>query len=324
MNISEILKPIESELKACEEFSREILDSKVRLVLTAGNYILDSGGKRIRPALTILSGKLLGADNDRLIPVATVMEYMHTATLLHDDIVDGAKLRRGRKSANELFGNDVAVLVGDYMFAKAIYVLANYGGEEVLKVAAKSVQEMSEGELKQLELIGDINISEDDYFDVIYRKTASLISACCECGAIVAGAGEEERRALRDFGKYLGIAFQLVDDALDYMGTDEQIGKPAGNDIREGKVTYPLLYMLENCSADDKKEVEKALSKTELSPFEIERIKGKVSEYKGVEKTLELSKVFLRKSQEALSIFPESRWKSSLMLISDFVVNRCN
>jgi octaprenyl-diphosphate synthase len=164
-----IFKPFEvirEELKRSEEFSRELLNSKVQLVLQAGGYILDSGGKRVRPGLTIISGKLLNAPLEKLIPVATVMEYMHTATLLHDDIVDGAKLRRGKPSANAVFGNDVAVLVGDYMFAKAIYILAVYGGEEVLKVSAQTVQNMAEGELLQLEKIGDINITEKEYFDI--------------------------------------------------------------------------------------------------------------------------------------------------------------
>ncbi|RUM86936.1 MAG: polyprenyl synthetase family protein, partial [Thermovibrio sp.] len=239
-----VFKPFEvirEELERSEEFSRELLSSKVSLVLRAGGYILDSGGKRVRPGLTILSGKLVGAPLERLIPVATVMEYMHTATLLHDDIVDGAKLRRGKPSVNGVFGNDVAVLVGDYMFAKAIYILAVYGGEEVLKIAAKTVQEMAEGELLQLENVGNVDVDKNYYFDVIYRKTASLLSTCCESGALVGGASSEEREALRKFGEFIGYAFQLVDDAFDYVLESEKIGKPSGNDIREGKVTYPLL-----------------------------------------------------------------------------------
>ncbi len=322
MNISEILKPIENELKACEEFSRQILDSKVRLVLSAGNYILDSGGKRIRPALTILSGKLLGADNERLIPVATVMEYMHTATLLHDDIVDGAKLRRGRKSANEVFGNDVAVLVGDYMFAKAIYVLAHYGGEEVLKVAARSVQEMSEGELKQLELIGNIDVTKEDYFDVIYRKTASLLSACCECGAIVAGANEDERKALRDFGKYLGMAFQLVDDAFDYVESDDQIGKPAGNDIREGKVTYPLISVLAKCSEKEIVFIRDVFNGLGRDSNDVEEVKNLVKKYGGVNETLRLADEYIGRSLRYVENMSGNVYLSSLKKLAEFFVER--
>lgn len=265
-----IFKPFEvvrEELLSVEEFSRELLSSKVSLVLRAGGYILDSGGKRVRPGLTVIAGKLVEAPLDRLIPVATVMEYMHTATLLHDDIVDGAKLRRGRPSVNAVFGNDVAVLVGDYMFAKAIYVLAVYGGPEVLKTAAKTVQDMAEGELLQLEKIGDINLTEEEYFDIIYRKTASLLSTCCECGAIVGGASEKERKALKDYGTYIGYAFQLVDDAFDYISDEKTIGKPAGNDIREGKVTYPLLWALKRATEEEREAVEREREREMFSKF---------------------------------------------------------
>jgi len=320
-----LFKPFEivrEELLRAEELSRQLLDSKVELVLRAGGYILDSGGKRVRPGLTIVSGKLFNAPLDRLIPVATVMEYMHTATLLHDDIVDGAKLRRGRPSANEVFGNDVAVLVGDYMFAKAIYVLAVYGGEEVLRVASQTVQDMAEGELLQLERVGELSVTEEDYFDVIYRKTASLLATCCECGGIVGGAGEEARRALRDYGTFIGYAFQLVDDALDYASTQEQIGKPAGNDIREGKVTYPLLSVLGELSLKEREKVEEVFSKVEPSSQEVEEVRRLVLSKGGCDRTLSLARDYVRKAKEALSVFPDSPFKRALFEIADFIVDR--
>ncbi|WP_163329021.1 polyprenyl synthetase family protein [Desulfurobacterium thermolithotrophum] len=320
-----IFKPFEvirEELEKAEECSRELLNSNVRFVLSAGGYILDSGGKRVRPGLTIISGKLVGAPLEKLIPVATVMEYMHTATLLHDDIVDGAKLRRGKPSANEVFGNDVAVLAGDYMFAKAIYVLAIYGGDEVLKVAAKTVQDMAEGELLQLEKIGNVNLTEDEYFDVIYRKTASLLSACCEIGGIVGKAEKEERNALRDYGKFIGYAFQLIDDAFDYISNEKTIGKPAGNDIREGKVTYPLLSALKKATKIEKEEISKVLSTVEPTREQIEFVRQFAIEKGGVEETIKLARNYIERAKEILKIFPESSLRRALFEIADFIVER--
>jgi len=320
-----VFKPFEvvrEELERAEEFSRELLSSKVSLVLRAGGYILDSGGKRVRPGLTIIAGKMVGAPLDRLIPVATVMEYMHTATLLHDDIVDGAKLRRGRPSANEVFGNDVAVLVGDYMFAKAIYVLAVYGGEEVLKIASQTVQDMAEGELLQLERIGDLTISEEDYFDVIYRKTASLLATCCECGAVVGGENGERRQALRKYGEFIGYAFQLVDDAFDYVSDSKTIGKPAGNDIREGKVTYPLLSVLEELSTEERKRVEEIFSNPNPSQEEIDFVRGVVLGKGGERRTFQLAREFVERAKGELSVFEDSPLKRALFEVADFIVER--
>ncbi|WP_456341478.1 polyprenyl synthetase family protein [Thermovibrio sp.] len=320
-----IFKPFEvvrQELLKAEEYSRELLSSKVELILRAGGYILDSGGKRVRPGLTIVAGKMVNAPLDRLIPVATVMEYMHTATLLHDDIVDGAKLRRGRPSANEVFGNDVAVLVGDYMFAKAIYVLAVYGGDEVLKTAAKTVQDMAEGELLQLEKIGDIGLTEEEYFDIIYRKTASLLSTCCECGAIVGGAPEEKRKALKDYGTFIGYAFQLVDDAFDYISDEKTLGKPAGNDIREGKVTYPLLWALKKATKEERKAVERVLTNPNPAKEEIELVRNFVLGKGGERATFKLAREFVERAKESLRVFEESSLKRALFEIADFIVER--
>ncbi len=322
MKIFKPFRIIEEELLKTEAFSRDLLDSKVELILRAGGYILDSGGKRVRPGLTILSGKLFDAPEDRLIPVATVMEYMHTATLLHDDIVDGAKLRRGKPSANRVFGNDVSVLVGDYMFAKAIYALAVYGGEEVLKVSARTVQDMAEGELLQLEKIGDISITEKDYFDIIYRKTASLLATCCEVGAIVGEAERTKREAMRKYGEFIGYAFQLIDDAFDYISSEEQIGKPAGNDIREGKVTYPLLSILNELSEEEKERIANILNSINPKKEDIEFVRNTVLERGGDKKTVELAKTYVERAKECLRFIENSNIKKALEEIADFIVER--
>ena len=320
-----IFKPFEiikDELYACEEFAKTLLRSDVKSVLEAGGYIFNSGGKRVRPGLTILSGKLFDPDDDKLIPVAIAMEYIHTATLLHDDIVDGAALRRGKPSANAVFGNDVAVLVGDYMFAQGVSTFATYGGVEVLQRALDAIRDMSEGELKQLEMIGNVDLTEDDYFDIIYRKTASLLSTCCEAGAIVGGADIKQKLAMRDFGKFIGYAFQLVDDAFDYVSDEETIGKPAGNDIREGKVTYPFLSVRHTLTEKEKIRVTSIFSSQNPSENDINYIREIVIERGGVRRTFSLAREYIEKAKALLDDMPDSVYKNSLKEIADFIVAR--
>jgi len=322
VKIPEPFSVVARELEEVEALSKKLLDSKVRFVLKAGRYIIDSGGKRVRPGLTLLCGKLFGAQPERLIPVATVMEYMHTATLLHDDVVDGAKLRRSKPTAGVVFGNDIAVLVGDYMFAKAIHVLAVHGGEEVLKVSAETVQHMAEGEILQLEKIGDVNMTEQEYMDIVFRKTASLMSTCCEVGAILGRASQRARATVKDFGKLVGYAFQLVDDAFDYASSQETIGKPSGNDIREGKVTYPLLCVLKSASRKERELIAQVLTKANPTAEEVEAVRELVLRKGGVKETLKLAKGFVARAKESISNLPESPFKTALKSVADFVVAR--
>ncbi|WP_078058142.1 polyprenyl synthetase family protein [Desulfurobacterium indicum] len=320
-----IFKPFEvirKELLACEDYARQLLRSDVKSVLEAGGYIFNSGGKRVRPGLTILSGKLFDPDDSRLIPVAIAMEYIHTATLLHDDIVDGASLRRGKPSANAVYGNDVAVLVGDYMFAQGVSTFATFGGVEVLQRALDAIRDMSEGELKQLEVIGKFDLSEEDYFDIIYRKTASLLSTCCEAGAIVGGADEQQKLAMRKFGEYIGYAFQLVDDAFDYVSDTQTIGKPAGNDIREGKVTFPLISVREKLSPFEKQKINHILNKDNSHQEEVDYVRKLVVEKGGVGETFNLAREYIEEAKALLAPFEGSKYKNSLMEIADFIVAR--
>jgi octaprenyl-diphosphate synthase len=208
------------------------------------------------------------------------------------------------------------------MFAKAIYVLAVYGGDEVLKTAAKTVQDMAEGELLQLEKIGDVNLTEEEYFDIIYRKTASLLSTCCECGAIVGEAHQEQRKALKDYGTFIGYAFQLVDDAFDYVSDEKTIGKPAGNDVREGKVTYPLLWALKRATEEERTAVERVLTNPAPTKEEIELVRRFVLEKGGERATFQLAREFVERAKESLRVFKESPLKRALFEIADFIVER--
>jgi octaprenyl-diphosphate synthase len=232
------------------EFERQAR-SNVQVISYVGEYLRASGGKRVRPALTLLSARAAGGDASRpnVVRMATVMEMLHTATLVHDDIIDNAETRRNRPTVNSRFGNQTAVLMGDWLYMSAFETSLQERSLPVLDILTAVTRKMTEGELIQLMLLGRVDITEDQYFDVLTRKTAHLFSACCEIGAMLGGASDSEREALRDYGLNLGIAFQLVDDLLDFTGTGETLGKAAGVDLLEGKLTLPLIYLLEEDAA---------------------------------------------------------------------------
>lgn len=229
-----------------EEFERQAR-SNIQVIAYIGDYLRSSGGKRVRPALTILSARSVGSDSapQNVIRMATVMEFLHTATLVHDDIIDNAETRRNRPSINSRFGNQTAVLMGDWLYMSAFETSLQERSLPVLDILTAVTRRMTEGELIQLTLIGRADLTEEQYLDVLYRKTAYLFSACCEIGALLGGASPSEREALREYGLKLGASFQLVDDLLDFTGTGEVLGKAAGVDLLEGKVTLPLIYLLE-------------------------------------------------------------------------------
>lgn len=229
-----------------EEFERQVTSS-VPLISNIGEYLRASGGKRVRPALTLLSAYAAGGDASRanVVRIATVMEMLHTATLVHDDIIDNAGTRRKRPSVNNRFGNQAAVLMGDWLYMSAFETSLAERSLTILDILTAVTRKMTEGELIQLTLLGRADVNEDQYFDVLRRKTAYLFSACCEIGSLLGGANETEQEALREYGLNLGVAFQLVDDLLDFTSTEESLGKAAGVDLLEGKVTLPLIYLME-------------------------------------------------------------------------------
>jgi octaprenyl-diphosphate synthase len=229
-----------------DEFERQAR-SNIQVIAYIGDYLRASGGKRVRPALTLLSNRAVGGDASlpNVVRMATVMEFLHTATLVHDDIIDNAETRRNRPSINSRFGNQTAVLMGDWLYMSAFETSLQERSLTVLDILTAVTRKMTEGELLQLTLLGRTDVSEEQYFDVLRRKTAYLFSACCEIGAILGGAGDEVRRALRDYGMNLGTAFQLVDDLLDFTSDEDSLGKAAGVDLLEGKMTLPFIYLLQ-------------------------------------------------------------------------------
>jgi len=241
-----IFSLVASELALVEEEFERQARSNIQVIAYIGDYLRASGGKRVRPALTLLSAYAVGGDASRpnVVRMATVMEFLHTATLVHDDIIDNAETRRNRPSINSRFGNQAAVLMGDWLYMSAFETSLQERSLPVLDILTAVTRKMTEGELLQLTLLGRADVTEEQYFDVLRRKTAFLFSACCEIGAILGGAGPDERRALRDYGLHLGTAFQLIDDLLDFTSHDELLGKAAGVDLLEGKLTLPLIYLL--------------------------------------------------------------------------------
>src|SRR5947208_8825242 len=242
-----IFDPVANELLLVEtEFERQA-QSNIQVIAYIGDYLRRSGGKRVRPALTILSNHAVGGDgsNQSSIRMATVMEFLHTATLVHDDVIDKAETRRNRPSINSEFGNQTAVLMGDWLYMSAFETSLAERSLPILDILTAVTRKMTEGELLQLTLLGRTDISEEQYFDVIARKTAYLFSACCEIGSLLGGADANAQRMLRDYGMNLGIAFQLVDDLLDTTSSEDVLGKPAGADLLEGKVSLPMIFLLE-------------------------------------------------------------------------------
>src|SRR3982750_3557170 len=244
-DLTQIFEPIRADLEAVEqEFVRHI-QSRVALIPEMGRYIQNSGGKRVRPAVLLMAARLGGYTGDRAVLYASVVEFIHTATLVHDDIIDGADLRRGRLAVHSRWGNDITVLLGDYLYIKSMAMALTQDSLEIIRLLCDVTLRMIEGELYQLTKTGDVDISEDQHLYIIRRKTAYLFGGCAQIGGLLGGVSPERERALQECGFNLGIAFQLVDDLLDYTADERALGKPVGGDLREGKVTLPIIYLLQ-------------------------------------------------------------------------------
>src|SRR6267378_335984 len=304
------------------EFERQAR-SNVQVIAYIGNYLRSSGGKRVRPALTILSNYAIGGDGARYnsIRMATVMEFLHTATLVHDDIIDNAATRRDRPTINNQYGNQTAVLMGDWLYMSAFETSLTERSLPVLDILTAVTRKMTEGELLQLTLLGRTDITEDQYLEVLQRKTAFLFGACCEVGAMLGGAGESQRVALRDYGMKLGTAFQLIDDLLDFTGTGDRLGKAAGVDLLEGKLTLPLIYLMQ--SDDSARELVKLVVE-EGSYSSVPRAKL----IEAVERTGAMKRAKARADEYAaaardcLNVLPDSEYSDSLRSIPTYVLER--
>jgi len=301
----------------------KFMDSEVEFLLKIGNYILSSGGKRLRPVLVLTFAKLFRGENqDRDYPLAVAMEYLHTASLLHDDVVDGADTRRGKPSANRVFGNDTVVLTGDYMYANALYLFSVYGDIDMIKNVSDSVKKMAEGQLLELKKIGDIDITYDEYFQILEGKTAVLFGSCCYVGTALGGGSQKQKESAYRYGLNIGLAFQLIDDYLDYASTEEKLGKPVCNDLREGKITYPLLSVLDQLTEEEKEFVKEVIRDINPSQEKINRVKQIVQEKGGMTKTIEKARQLVNNAISELENFPDNEYLKRLKELAKFIVER--
>jgi octaprenyl-diphosphate synthase len=308
-----------------EKVEREIgLESvaSVEAINYINQYLQSGGGKRLRPVLVLLSGRLFGEVNPGLIRMAAVVEMIHTATLVHDDVIDLAKTRRGRPSINVVWGNHTSVLAGDWLYMQAFQIALRERHFPTLDLLINLTQMMVEGELLQLERVGKIGVTEADYMELIDRKTASLFSACARLGAVSTGAGEAVEARLGEYAWNLGIAFQLVDDILDFTSREKILGKPVGNDLREGKVTLPLIYALETADAEERKLVETVLADGNYDQVPFSKILNVLNRHRGVERAQERAESFTEKARAIIAEFPESPYQRALAAVTDLVTAR--
>ena len=318
-----IFSLIANELQQVEiEFERQAR-SNVQVIDYLGEYLRASGGKRVRPALTILSNYAVGGDGARYnsIRMATVMEFLHTATLVHDDIIDHADTRRNRPTVNALYGNETAVLMGDWLYMSAFETSLAERSLPVLDILTRVTRKMTEGELLQLTLLGKAEITEEQYLDVLERKTAFLFSACCEIGGILGGATDTQQTALRDYGLSLGTAFQLIDDLLDFTSSDDVLGKAAGADLLGGKVTLPLIYLMES-DPSMAELVRSVLRAGDYGPGARESLSEAISRTGALARARRVADSYAEKAQTALDCLPESAYSDSLRTIPSYVLDR--
>ncbi len=320
-SLKKIQGPIAAEMKAFEPKFREYMASKVALLDRITYYIVKRKGKQLRPMLVFLSAKLHGEIGDSSYRGAALVELMHTATLVHDDVVDDSNMRRGFFSLNALWKNKIAVLVGDYLLSRVLLLSVQNKEHQLLELISTAVQEMSEGELLQIEKARRLDIDEEVYFDIITKKTASLIAACCAVGTASVTKDPKQIEDLRQFGEYLGIAFQIKDDLFDFQQT-AKTGKPTGIDIQEQKMTLPLIYALRHASRSDRKYMIRVVKRYNHDREKVEDVMAMVRESGGIEYASQKMEEYYNKALEILDSYPDSEAKHSLKELAEFVIQR--
>ncbi|MFM1593774.1 MAG: polyprenyl synthetase family protein [Woeseiaceae bacterium] len=311
---------IRADSKAVDELIRENLRSDVMLISQVSEYIINSGGKRIRPLIALLAAKALNYSGKNHILTAAIIEFIHTATLLHDDVVDESKRRRGQDTANIIFGNQASILIGDFLYSRAFQMMVKLDEMKVLRILADTTNTIATGEVMQLINIHDPNIDENNYTQVIYRKTACLFEASGHAAAILADTDKTNRMAMINYGKHLGIAFQLIDDALDYSASSEVLGKNLGDDLAEGKPTLPIIYAIKNSSPTERKIIQTAIKNGDLTKLAI--IQEIIESTGAIKYTSMRAQEAAEKAVDASSILPDSKYKEALISIANFAVHR--
>jgi len=333
MKAEEIFRHYAPELKSVEKELLSIFDSYATVIPLIGKHIIDSGGKRVRPLFLLMSAELCGYHGKERAHLGAIIEAIHTASLLHDDVIDGAETRRGKAAAHRVWGNQVVVLVGDFLYSNALRLAVAQKSQKIMETLSEATTRMTEGELLQLNKTGDPEITMDEYFKIISAKTGILISAACRIGAILAGQSEEREQALSQFGLRTGIAFQLADDILDYVARQKDLGKKLGKDLEEGKITMPLIQLLKVASASEKKEVISIIQETVgtggrkgvssvKTKANLEKITLLFTRYNAIEESFNLARRLVEEAKADLNAFADSGDKEAILAMADYTLQR--
>ena len=320
--LAQIFEPIRADLERVdEEFARHV-QSQVELIPKIGKYIQTSGGKRIRPAVLLMAARLSGYRGDRAVLYAAVVEFIHTATLVHDDIIDESDLRRGRPAVHSRWGNDITVLLGDYLYIKSMAMALTHDTLDLVRVLCDVTLKMIEGELYQLTKNGDAGITEDEHFEIIRRKTAFLFGGCGQIGGMLGSVSAEREQALREYGFNLGIVFQLVDDLLDFTGDAESLGKPIGADLREGKMTLPLIHLLRQDEGMSAHIVREIIASKNATQEQWDQLLRSLKEHRSIEYAHQRAREFAERAKKQLQAFPPGADRDALLALPDYVIAR--
>jgi octaprenyl-diphosphate synthase len=321
--LAQIFEPIRADLEKVDaEFGRHV-QSQVDLIPKIGNYIQTSGGKRIRPAVLLMTSRLSGYTGDRAVLYAAVVEFIHTATLVHDDIIDDSDLRRGRLAVHSRWGNDITVLLGDYLYIKSMALALTHDTLDLVRVLCDVTLKMIEGELYQLTKNGDADITEDEHFEIIRRKTAYLFGGCAQIGGMLGRVGNEREQLLREYGFNLGVTFQLVDDLLDFTGDADAVGKPIGSDLREGKVTLPLIHLLSQSPGGDSAAIVRdVIASRTITDGQWHALLRSLKEHASIDYAYRRAVEFADRAKKPLYAFPPSAERDALLALPDYVLAR--
>jgi octaprenyl-diphosphate synthase len=322
MQIQDVFFAYKDGLQQVEKYINEYVTSEIKLIPEVAHHLIDSGGKRFRPLLLLICARLCGYHGESRFPMATVMEFIHTATLLHDDVIDQASIRRGKTSANQIYGNAISILVGDFLCFKSYTLMTGIGNLDILKLISETGDIMSEGEVFQLSKCGDINLTDEEYFSIIEKKTAVLISASCAAGAILGSATREKIDALAQFGRNAGMAFQITDDVLDYMAKRKEFGKSIGKDLEEGKITLPLIFTIKQSTEEEKNNIKEILARRKSSQKAAREILRLIKKYDGINASLQSAAGYISEAKSQLSIYEDCPEKDHLNAVAEYILSR--
>ncbi len=320
MQMQDVFRYFESDLKKVEEHMEMYLRSEVLLIPEIVHHLIGSGGKRFRPLLLLAAAELCGYRGERRYPLSAIIEFSHTATLLHDDVIDHAETRRGKTSANQVWGNAASVLVGDFLYSKSFHLMTDDGNLAILKLISTTTNTMSEGEVFQLMKAGDVTITEKEYLQIVEKKTSILISAACAIGGILGNATDSQIEALTRFGMRLGTAFQITDDTLDYVANEEEFGKTIGQDLREGKLTLPLIRTMRKSTPEERDYIRAGIETKDGEATA--GIVALIQRYDGIPYALGKARACINEAKGVLVLFPDSEAKTAMQTIADYIIER--